>query len=264
MRRVAVYVSCVVFGAGCTGQLTIPKGSPGTGGSTVGLGSGGGGGSRRRRGAAAGTHLSAAIVYALQQCNGSPDCVSDSDSRPIFDAFQTADTVLSNLGTADTSEQYAILLVDDYPSCGSEDPSISCTAATNKLTQLTRDNVTTYVVTVGQDAEQIACLRTIALEGSSTMPYQGHNPGQLSSSLSQIVSGVAAAACVLYLQSAPADHNKVSVRVGNVSIPYDPIGREGWNYGNQQFSVIKVYGNSCRTIQNAKFKEIQVLSGCPP
>jgi hypothetical protein len=216
----------------------------------------------------------AAIDKALRQCDGAPNmfgCVSQSDARPLADTFKSAAGVFASLNSS--GEQYAVLLIDGAPACGSEDPSSSCMAAKGQMGAqlLQQDNINLSIVTVGQDAEGVMCLQSIAeTSGTAGNPYQARDTSQLLDSLTTIVTGAAQGACKIDLLTAVADPSQVSVTVFDSSgmgtlIPKDPSGQNGWKFvsGSSQSRIV-VQGPACQTVQKVKPTDVQVWYGCPP
>lgn len=211
----------------------------------------------------------ALIDSALMSCDvssGPSGCVFQSAARPLADVLRNVlmppqrPPLLDPLGTAD---QRLILMVDGPPGCSMEDMGVSCSNALNQLSQLSA-RVRIHVIPIGVEAEQSACLKSIALQGdpagTTAQPfvYRAADPMQLMQSLFAIVSDVSNAACIIQVFQPPADTRNVSLEIKRATVPRDLAN--GWSFVSGSNNTIEVRGSWCEAMKDAAPREVAVYN----
>jgi hypothetical protein len=216
------------------------------------------------------------IEQDLAQCapgSGPPQsgCVAPTDSRPLTQALMSASTVFNSLQSGpqgDTNDHYVMLLVDGTAGCVGEDPDDACTSALAALSTLGRASVKTYVVAIGEDAENDMCLQQLALAGGAANPVtpfvvQARDPTQLTKNIGKIIAAIAPS-CIIDLKTVPSDISEISVYVQSHQIPHDASQTNGWSFFPASNVEIQVFGPACQTVQAAAPNDVRVYAGCPP
>jgi hypothetical protein len=188
-----------------------------------------------------------------------PGCVSAADSRPVAQALQTTENLFDH---STLNDKYVILLVDGSPGCPGE--TRACDAALQAASTLSQIPVNLYVVAIGDEAQNNACLKSIAMFGPNAMaPYVvALDPKSLDSSLDQLVSQMTAGSCTIELSSPPLNKSLISVVVNGSEIPNDPSMRDGWAWLGDNSRRIQIFGRRCADLRNSRKAEVR--SGCPP
>lgn len=213
---------------------------------------------------------SGAIDHALHQCGQGPPgnaCVAQADSRPVAQALAAASS-LFNSPPDILNDRDVVLMVDGPPGCVGEDPSNACLSALMAVSMLSSASIKTYVIGVGDAAQDEPCLQQIALMGGTSTPlFNTSDPTSLSKALGQIVTSATESSCTIRLHE-KVDPSLISVLLQGHEIPYDPSRRDGWSYVAGSSAQIQVYGSSCRDLQGALSAHpgtvLMILSGCPP
>ena len=211
-----------------------------------------------------------AIEMATRPCDFGPACVAQNDGRPIAPTLMA----VAGLWTDNPpNDPRVVLIVDGPPGCQFDDPSQTCQPALDAVSMLSRSSDTysaeTYVVALGQDAQNDACLVKMALRGGTQILGISENGQDLVSALSAaiapIVAEAAATSCTIELKSKPARLDLVAVFIRGQEVPFDPSGnKNGWNFQNDSNIRIQLHGSSCQDLQGARPSEVSARFGCAP
>jgi hypothetical protein len=206
-----------------------------------------------------------------RQCDFGPACVAQNDARPIG---QTLMAVAGAWTTNPPNDPRVVLIVDGPPGCPFDDPSEPCQSALEGVMTLSDSSgafsAETYVVTLGQDAQNDSCLQQMALRGGTQMGPIGVSESgpdlesALLAAIAPIVADAAATSCLIELKSRPSRPDLVSVTIAGREVPFDSSGKIGWNFQKGSSFRIQLHGSSCQDLQRARPKEVAAWFGCVP
>lgn len=205
------------------------------------------------------TPTSSAFQTAAYSCSQPGTCISSND-RPIANALETAHDWFYQSTNQATGPRFVLLVSGGPPSgnCSSSD----CQTAINKIDDLNALQVTTYIVGVGDQAND-GCLQVMANEvGSSSMFYMpAMNSNDLARALDAVTSSIAQAACHMTLVStfSSVSANQLAVyQAGNYVIQ---DSHSGWTLDGQNRFVL--HGSACTNFMSeGGIYSLQVYTGC--
>ena len=210
------------------------------------------------------------IEMATRPCDFGTACLAQNDARPIA---QTLMAVAGAWNTNPPHDPRVVLIVDGPPGCPFDDPSATCQPALDAVMMLNRSqeaySAETYVVALGQDAQNDSCLQKMALRGAQIDPIEVSESGQdftssLLAAIAPIVGDAAATSCTIELKSKPPRPDLVSVTIMGREVPFDSSGRTGWNYQKGSNTRIQLHGSSCQDLQRVRQTEVVAKYGCAP
>jgi hypothetical protein len=184
------------------------------------------------------------FFYAAHACDGPmPGCIS-TDQRPTAAALNACRETYAMVGGSNGS-RYVLLLTDGEPTCGNGG---GCDAAFDRLTRLSNDGVSTFVVVLGNVAES-ECLSQMALLGNtdSAEPPFYHpatSPDALTAKVADIVGSIATGACQLELNDPVDDTNQVGLFLDNKGVARG--GPDGWDFDDNRRDRITLRGAACQ------------------
>jgi len=209
-------------------------------------------------------------LYAPCDPNGSGmgmGCVAPTDSRAISQAMSW--NVIGDLfgpSPDSASQRYAVLIADGPPGCPTEEAGKACGAAQSAVSSLFKNGgIKTFVIGVGEDANNDGCLAQLATMGGTVTPFDVADSTSLMKALTQIVSMAAVTPCTINLNAPLDDPYLLSIYVQNEEVPLDTAGGNGWNYAPNSWTRIQLHGTACQYLQSFHFQpQIHLWYGCPP
>jgi len=206
------------------------------------------------------------IMNMLTSClpgTSMPGCTSLNDARPVAQALQAADGIFSS--SSKNGDRVVLLIADGAPGCATDDPSTKCAAEKQAVATLYNDGIRTYVIAIGDDAQNDSCLQQIAGAGSSTMPTAVSDTASLMTALTRAMALALSAACTVELTPGNYDPDLLSVRLGDHDQDHEipPDSHDGWTFAGS-FTRIKLNGASCMKLQTSPTLKVSVNYGCPP
>ncbi|HEY4188565.1 MAG TPA: VWA domain-containing protein [Polyangia bacterium] len=208
-----------------------------------------------------------AIDGAFRMCGPGPSvngCVAQNDSRSVAQALSSAGDLFGAPRDI-PNDRYVVLITDGPPGCVTDDPQQACSSALKVLSSWAHSSIKTYVIGIGDAAQDQQCLQSIALMGqASTNLFDVADPSSLTKAINQIVDSAAAAACTVELLTSPSDPMLVSVFLQGRELCYDPTGRSGWSYPSYPSPMrIEINGADCAAVQAAPQPlDLVVSTGC--
>jgi len=211
------------------------------------------------------------IMTMLTSCvsgSSGPGCTSLNDARPMAQALQAVDGIFSSSPPSD-GVRSVVLIVDGGPDCPSANAPSKCSAEKQAVATLSIHHVDTYVIALGDDAQNDTCVQQIATAGSSSYPSAVDDVPSLASTLTRAMAPALAAACTLELTPGDYDPGLLSIRFSDVDqdheVPYDTnTQHSGWSFQPQTLSRIKINGSYCVWLQSSSSLRVKVGYGCPP
>jgi hypothetical protein len=209
--------------------------------------------------------LGSATVTAINKllaCNGNGrTCGKIGPQRtPTDDALQRIDSYFHKNSSMD-ADRFVVLVTDGAPNCGGIDGP--CTRARHWAEDLwfSRLSVKTAILALGQDANFITCLSSIALDGgnpfkpasSAGLPFVWIKdvtiPTAVADAVNEVLGPLKARTCAVRLagpRNSPAD---VDVRINGVALKYDVTHTDGWDFEGGHNRAIHIYGPKCTQVQ---------------
>lgn len=211
------------------------------------------------------------ITTMLTSClsgPSTPGCTSLNGARPIAQALEAADGIFSSSPPSD-GDRVVVLIVDGGPDCPGDNVASKCSAEKQAVATLYNHQVKTYVIALGDDAQNDSCVQQIAGAGSSTYPSPVDDVPSLMSTLTRAMAPALTAACTLELTLGNYDPGLISVRFSDVDqdheVPFDQnTQHSGWSFVPQTFSRIKINGSYCAWLQSSSSLRVKVGYGCAP
>jgi hypothetical protein len=185
-----------------------------------------------------------------------------------------ADAVSKVRGIART----LVLATDGAPNCNFDHPPSPCVCTSNdpdacgppvEDVSLCLDDTVTinavkniadvqkipvYVIGIGSAESAVfrKVLDDMAVAGGRAKPtspryYSATTAAELSTALSDIRDSVGN--CTFLTPSAPTDPDKITVEIGGVSIKRDTTRTEGWDWIDQSYGVLALFGQACADAQ---------------
>jgi hypothetical protein len=198
-------------------------------------------------------------------------------ATPTADAIDSAASLLLELRAA-TSARALVLATDGAPNCNSSlDPS-TCTCANgnigrgcrhdadqclddartvSRVTAASSEGIPTYVIGIADsnDSTFSDVLNAMAqaggrpLTGGATSYYPARSQSDLESAITTIRDQVGA--CTYLTTSVPDATGSISLTLDGVVIPYDPTGKSGWSWADENNGQILLFGSACLSVAAA-------------
>lgn len=202
---------------------------------------------------------------------------SPGGATPTADAIDSAASLLLGLRAA-TSARALVLATDGAPNCNSAlDPS-SCTCANGntgrgcrndadqclddtrtvaRITAASSEGIPTYVIGIADsnDSTFSDVLNAMAqaggrpLTGEATSYYPARSQSDLESAITTIRDQVGA--CTYLTTSVPDAAGSISLTLDGVVIPFDPTGKSGWSWADENNGEILLFGSTCLSVAAA-------------
>ena len=116
-----------------------------------------------------------------------------------------------------------------------------------------------YVIGIGslESAVFRKVLDDMAVAGGRAKPtspryYSAQTATELNTALTNIRDSVGN--CTFLTPSAPTDPDKITVEIGGVAIKRDTTRTEGWDWTDQSYGVLALFGQACADAQKAGAK----------
>jgi hypothetical protein len=202
-----------------------------------------------------------AIRQAIHVCDGGgPSC--NQPERPIADALSKCFATYKRVFTpGDLGHRYVVLFTSGDPTCQSDPMSMSapCDDAVAQVTKLNNTGTNTHVFGVG-DGSSSPCLNNLALySGLGMPPHIVTTPGELSSTLDEVIDTIASEGCKLDVHTPVADPKTVTLFFDGMQVPIDPVN--GWSVFQGTPLVLAINGTYCRQLEQS-VNQIQAFAGC--
>ena len=215
---------------------------------------------------------------------------------PTAAALNNAASSLAALGSTD-AQKYIILATDGGPNCNyllDANPSCSCMYASTQeycCTQYpgstcffgstclddqgtldviddiqTNQGVPVFVIGLPGTAEYESLLDAMAIAGG--VPQMGAATDYYAvtdaSSLSQALQTIAVSviSCQITLETAPDNPNGVQVYIDGQSVPHDMSKMNGWDYTDDTYTTIELYGAACDLLQDGAEHDLTATFEC--
>jgi hypothetical protein len=205
------------------------------------------------------TPTTSTFQTAAYSCSQSGACVS-SNNRPIAAALATAHDAFSQPGYPQTGPRFVLLVSGGPPSgCSSND----CQSAINRIDDLNAQDVTTYVVGMG-DQTNDGCLQSIANEvGSTSLFYApATSSNDLAHALEEVTGIIAQAACHMTLSTTFSNVSANQLAVYEQQNPVIQDARNGWTLESLNTRLV-LHGSACTNFTlGGGIYGLQVYSGC--
>jgi hypothetical protein len=197
---------------------------------------------------------------AYSSCSQPSSCVSSSN-RPIAAALATAHDSFNQPGYPSTGPRFVLLVSGGPPSgnCSSND----CQSAINRIDDLNSEDVTTYVVGMG-DQTNDGCLQSIANEvGSTSMFYApATSSNDLAKALENVTGSIATAACHMTLATTFSNVSANQLTVYDQGNYVMQDNRNGWTLENGNTRLV-LHGSACTNFTlGGGIYGLQVYAGC--
>lgn len=151
------------------------------------------------------------------------------------------------------------------PSCGGRSGAYSCLDDVRTIDTIRgiaeQQKIPVYVIGLGNDSATFRdTLDAMAVAGGrprTTTPrhYSVQSPGDLTTALASIRDTVAR--CTYLTPSAPTDPDGIIVRIGGRTIRRDPSQTNGWDWIDQTFGSLVLFGDACAEAQGSDAGTVQ-------
>jgi hypothetical protein len=213
---------------------------------------------------------------------------------PTAAALNNAAASLTDLGDP-ASPKFVVLATDGGPNCNyflSANPDCTCTQAQQQYCctnhpqqcvfgsaclddQHTLDVITdlhqnqsidTFVIGMEGTAEYVDLLNAMAVaggqpqQGGTTDYYAAADQTQLLAALQAIA--VSVISCQIELEVAPEFPDEVNVFLDGNEIPRDPTKTNGWDYTDDTYLTIELYGTYCDQLQDGAEHQLTATFEC--
>jgi hypothetical protein len=177
-----------------------------------------------------------------------------------------------------------VLATDGAPNCNFDHPTSPCVCTTNDPpdacgppppdVSLCLDDLATiatvqniadvqkvpvYVIGIGANASAVfrQVLDDMAVAGGRAKPtspkyYSATTANELTTALTSIRDSVGS--CTFLTPSAPTDPNAITVEIGGVEVKRDPSRTEGWDWIDQSYGTLALFGQACADAQKGATK----------
>lgn len=201
---------------------------------------------------------------------------------PTADALRiAADHVSKIRGVART----LVLATDGAPNCNGDHPFSPCVCTSNDPNACDRDvsnclddtrtigtirdiaenqKVPVYVIGIGslESAVFRKTLDDMAVAGGRAKPtapkyYSAQTPAELTSALASVRDSVGS--CTFLTPSAPTDPNAIVVQIDGQNVTRDTTRTEGWDWVDQAYGTLALFGDACKKAQAAAGKVAGVV-----
>lgn len=224
------------------------------------------------------------------------DAQGPAGGTPTAAALNNAAASLTDFGT-NGARQLLILATDGGPNCNYflDDGGCDCTYASSPeycctnypqqcyfgqtcldddhtlevITALrTSFGIDTVVIGLSGTSEYAALLNAMAQaggmpqQGGATDYYVANDAATLLATLQSIAESVIS--CQIQLESAPEYPNTVSVYVDGVEVTRDETKMNGWDYTDDENTVIELYGQACADLQDGEDHQVTATFECAP
>ncbi|WP_438030694.1 vWA domain-containing protein [Sorangium sp. So ce233] len=227
------------------------------------------------------------------------DATAPDGATPTADALERALQYLTvGAGSALEGDRYVLLATDGGPNC-SDDPGLTCDAATcttnmdgdcpavvanccagaaadaclddartvEQVKALSAAGIRTFVVGIPGTSAYAAVLDQLAVEGgtataeSSPRYFEVVDAAALGETLTGITRDLVRS-CELALRAEPPDRAKVNVFIDDEVLPKP--GDDGWDYDDSTTPpTIVIKGATCEHVKSAGAESVRVEFGCP-
>ncbi len=201
---------------------------------------------------------------------------------PTADALRIAAEHVSKIrGVART----LVLATDGAPNCNGDHPTSPCICTSNDPNACDNDvsnclddtrtistirdiadnqKVPVYVIGIGslESAAFRKVLDDMAVAGGRAKPtapryYSATTPAELTSALGSVRDSVGS--CTFLTPSAPTDPNAIVVQIDGQSVARDTTRTEGWDWVDQAYGTLALFGDACKKAQGAGGKVAGVV-----
>jgi hypothetical protein len=144
--------------------------------------------------------------------------------------------------------------------------AMPCDGAIAAVTKLSRSNINTAIIGVGDGAVGSACLDQLALYGgldsggASPLYHLARTPTDLSAALDPLVETIAEEACKIDVSTPPADPSKLLLLFDGLPVPND--GLDGWTFDQNTNVTLTVHGSYCHSLIQST-TQVDLVTGCP-
>jgi len=146
----------------------------------------------------------------------------------------------------------------DPTACDGTDPSL-CLDDTHTIDTVRdiadKQKVPVYVIGIGsaESATFRKVLDDMAIAGGRAKPtspryYSAQTSSELDDALSSIRDSVGS--CTFLTPSAPSDPNAITVQIDGVTIPRDTTRTQGWDWVDQAYGTLALFGDACKKVQS--------------
>ena len=109
-------------------------------------------------------------------------------------------------------------------------------------------NIPVFVIGIGVTGSFASTLDAMAVAGGrpragSPRYYAADTPAELTAAFEVVRDSVAR--CSYITPSSPQDPNAISVEIGGMTIPRDPNHVDGWDWIDQTYGHLQLFGSAC-------------------
>jgi hypothetical protein len=207
---------------------------------------------------------------------------------PTADAMGVAAGLLLGVRAA-TTARAMVLATDGAPNCNANLDSRTCTCADANLdcfhesldclddtrtvqaiASYASQGLPTYVIGIQDegDTENTAVLDEMATAGgrpqtgAATSYYAASSEADLDTALVAIRDQVGA--CTFLTTSVPGAGGSISVSAGGTIVPYDPSGKSGWSWGDENNGQIVFAGSTCTNVTSGNIALTALVACASP
>ena len=155
------------------------------------------------------------------------------------------------------------------PSCSGRTGAYSCLDDTRTIQTIqgiaSGQNIPVYVIGIGNDSTTyLSTLDAMAVAGGRPRPttprhYSVQSPADLTDALQSIRDTVAK--CTYLTPSAPTNPDDILVQINGVTIPRDPSKTNGWDWVDQAYGELALFGTACTQAQAATALPASTIGG---
>jgi hypothetical protein len=203
--------------------------------------------------------LVAAIIRATTPTTG---------GSPTAAAIETGLAYLRTL--ASDEPKFLMLVTDAAPSCAGPvgrlvpDGTSAQTDALAAIAAARAEGVDTIVVAPSTPAAGDAAALNALAEAGNQARSQGDLKFFTEATLPELLLPGTDLVCGFTLASPPPAPGKVSMILNDdVEIPRDQTRTNGWDYDDQTFGSVTLYGDWCSLVMESRSYDIRVIFGCP-
>jgi hypothetical protein len=193
----------------------------------------------------------------------------EGDGTPTGDAINAAVAYLDTVAT--DNPKFILLATDGEPSCSpsGEGQDEARPYAVDAVSAALAAGYPTFVVGVATTKDSATeALNDMAVAGGRARTtgelsyYLATTGAELVDALNAIVAGEIAS-CVFPLSSVPPVVDNIGVKVNGTLVPQDTTKTEGWDYVDDSYTTVEVYGSWCEEIKTTAANTAEIIFGCP-
>jgi hypothetical protein len=210
---------------------------------------------------AGGTPTNAALQVAAQYFAMEPDPIS---RRFVVLATDGGPNCAAGAGTAPSCRCSA----PGYCPLGADLNCLDDAATLNTLRTMHTNGIDTFVIGLPGTESLSDVLDAMADAGgrpraATPRYYNASSTTEIEAAFGTITSALVD--CRFQLEMAPPDPNLVDLRLGGMSLRYDPTHMDGWDWSDSTHTEIVFYGGTCSSVRAASGGTSLVAAfGCPP